>query len=40
MFTGTRGHVDGDEMILSRVRRAETFVLCERNKCSLPRNRL
>jgi len=40
MFTSTCGHVDGDEMFLSWVGRAETFVLCERNKRSLPRNRL
>jgi len=30
----------GDEMFLSWVGRAETFVLCGRNKRSLPRNRL
>jgi hypothetical protein len=40
VFTSTRGHVYGDEMILSWVRIPEVLVLCERKKCGLPRNRL
>ncbi len=40
VFTSTRGHVYGDEMILSWMRIPEVLVLCERKKCGLPRNRL
>jgi hypothetical protein len=40
VFTSVRGYVYEDEMVLSWVRQPEAFVLCERNKCGLPRNGL
>jgi hypothetical protein len=39
-FAGTRSNVDRDKMILSRVCQPKSIVLCERNKCSPPCNRL
>jgi hypothetical protein len=40
VFDSTCSYVDRDKMLLSWVRKEETFVLCECKKCRPPRNGL